>query len=71
MSAGTELMERPACNGCGCYLELRPGFDGHGNGYTPEQRSQGIWYDHPPIAGSEIGHTSSVLLPCAPSVVSR
>lgn len=57
----TALAERPKCSVCGCYMELRAGFDGHGNGSTAEQRWCGIWYDHPP-APNLFGHTSSVLL---------
>lgn len=54
--------ERPKCT-CGVYLVVRDGSDGHGNGWTAEQRWCGVWYDHPPIAGGLLGHTSSVLLP--------
>lgn len=63
MSASTELDTRPACNSCGVYLNLRPGFDGKGNGSTVEQRAMGVWYDHPPERFGLTGHTVSVLYP--------
>lgn len=51
-----KMAERPKCSGCGKYMEIRPG-------HTPEQRFCGTWYEHPPMSGSNIGHTSSVLYP--------
>lgn len=58
MSATTELAERPKCNRCGQYLDLRTVT-------TPEQDWCGVWYDHPPVpAGhSTFGHTHSTLYP--------
>lgn len=58
----TAIAERPKCDKCGVYLEIR---GANGGGATPEQKFCGVWYDHPPMQQGSItfGHTDSVLYP--------